>query len=109
MPRPLPRTDTGSLDVSLSTFGVFVQVNFDVGGGDVALLFLAPPDPRPAVALVFLDDAQDLALCYRYGSFVFTWAEKMRVTANPIIRGTNVGGGKNYRQRGIRLYRFLWW
>lgn len=50
--------------LSLGIFGVFVQIDFDVRGGDIALLVLAPPDAGPPVPFVFLDDIQGFSFCY---------------------------------------------
>lgn len=66
-----PPKDT-SLNVSHSTFGILLQRDFHVGGGDVAFLLFVPPDPRPAIALVFLNDEKRLAFGDGNGSFILT-------------------------------------
>lgn len=52
--------DRVASDVGDSTFAVFLQGDFYVGGGDVALLSALLPRPRPAVAFILLDDVQHL-------------------------------------------------
>lgn len=53
-------TERTASDVGDGTFTVFLQRDFYVGGGDVALLAALLPRPRPPVAFIFLDDVQHL-------------------------------------------------
>lgn len=52
--------DSGASDVGDGTFAVFLQRDFYVGSGNVALLPALLPRPRPPVAFVLLDDVQHL-------------------------------------------------
>lgn len=52
--------DSVASDVGDSTFAVFLQGDFYIGGGDVAFLSALLPRPCPAVAFILLDDVQHL-------------------------------------------------
>ena len=52
--------DSVASDVGDSTFAVFLQGDFYIGGGDVAFLSALLPRPCPAVAFILLDDIQHL-------------------------------------------------
>lgn len=70
---PLQTDRQMRLDVSLGTFGIFVQINFDIRCWDITLLLFAPADPRPSISFILLNDVQYFTFCNRYGSFIFTW------------------------------------
>lgn len=45
------------------TFGIGVEEDLDVGRWNVALLFLVPPDTRPAISFILLDHKKHLSFC----------------------------------------------
>lgn len=61
-----------ALNIGHSTFGIFVQIDFNIGRGDIALLIFVPPDPRPPVPFVLFYDIEHLSFCYRDCSFILT-------------------------------------
>lgn len=48
----------------LGIFGIFVQIDFDVGSGDITLFIFTSPNAGPAITFVLLYDVQCFSFNY---------------------------------------------
>lgn len=60
------------LNISHSTFGIFVQIDFNIRRRDIALLILVPSDSCPPITFVFFYYIEQFSFCYRNCSFILT-------------------------------------